>query len=278
MPTERRSIHHPVYKEVKRFELSGFINLIPSRSTEIQTQYSSEVQNQVNKFKEHVISTYNPLERTFILDALDLAIVAHEDNQIEKNRTRKELLNGEKVPYIVHPVGIASALAGMDRDVELPIADSKGGVAVLPVRQHPYKAEVVVAGLLHDVIEDVSLDVNGNNLDNKIPFAAIGRRSGDIKWDEFMKEYFIGKNISNELIEDVVVMVNAVTKYDSSSITDSVLQDVLNSPLYIAYTKRLKKLSPDQDSEERDGQSSRILLDIHKIFRTCLYNENTGRV
>ena len=88
MPTERRSIHHPVYKEVKRFELSGFINLIPSRSTEIQTQYSSEVQNQVNKFKEHVISTYNPLERTFILDALDLAIVAHEDNQIEKNRTK----------------------------------------------------------------------------------------------------------------------------------------------------------------------------------------------
>ena len=100
----------------------------------------------------------------------------------------------------MHPVGIASALAGMDRDVELPIADSKGGVAVLPVRQHPYKAEVVVAGIAHDVIEDVSLDVNGIISITKIPFAAIGRRSGDIKWDEFMKEYFRGKKMPMNLL------------------------------------------------------------------------------
>ncbi len=278
MPAERRSINHPVYSELKHSELSRFINFIPLRSIEIQAQYSPEVQNQVNKFKEHVTSTYNPLERTFILNALDLAIVAHQDNQIEQHRTRKERINGEVVPYIVHPIGIASALAGMDRDVELPIADSEGGVALLPVRQHPYKAEVVVAGLLHDVIEDVYLDVNGNAQNDKAPHMFIGRRDGDIKWSEFMREYFRTKKMPSDSIEDVVVMVNAVTKYDSSTITNEIQNDILSSPLYNTYIKRLKKLSPDQNEEERENQSMRILLDLHKIFRTTLYNEETGMV
>lgn len=278
MPAERRSINHPVYSELKHSELSRFIGSIPLRSIEIQAQYSPEVLNQVNKFKEHVTSTYSPVDSTFIFSALDLAIVAHEDNQIEQNRTRKELVNGEKVPYIVHPIGIAAALAGMHREVELSFSDNPGDVATLPVHQHPYKAEVVVGGLLHDVIEDVYLDVNGKNQESKAPHAFIGRRDGDIKWNELMREYFRTKKVPSESIEDVVVMVNAVTKYDSSTIEENVQNDVLSSPLYNVYTKRLRKLSPDQNPEERDGESQRILLDIHKIFRTTLYNEETGTV
>lgn len=98
MHTERRSINHPVYSELKRSELSRFIDSLPIRSMEIQAQYRPEVQTQINKFKEHVTSTYSPVDSTFIFGALDLAIVAHEDNQIEQNRTRKGLVNGEKVP------------------------------------------------------------------------------------------------------------------------------------------------------------------------------------
>ncbi len=278
MSTERRSINHPVYSELKQSELSRFIGSIPLRSTEIQAKYSSEVQNQVNKFKEYVTATYSPVDSYFIFSALDLAIVAHEDNQIAQNRTRKELVNGEKVPYIVHPIGIAAALAGMHREVELTLSDASGDAATLPVHQHPYKAEVVVGGILHDVIEDVYLDVNGKNQENKTPHAFIGRRDGDIKWNELMREYFRTKNVPTESIEDVVVMVNAVTKYDSSTIEENVQNDVLGSPLYSVYTKRLNKLSPDQSPEERDGESQRILLDIHKIFRTTLYNEEAGKV
>lgn len=278
MSTERRSINHPVYSELKQSELSRFIGSIPIRSTEIQAQYSSEVQNQVNKFKEYVTVTYSPVDSYFIFSALDLAIVAHEDNQIEQNRTRKELVNGEKMPYIVHPIGVASALAGMYREVELSLSDEPGDVATLPVRQHPYKAEVVIGGLLHDVIEDVYLDVNGKNQDSLAPHAFIGRRDGDIKWNELIREYFRTKKVPSGNIEDVVVMVNAVTKYDSATIPEEVQKDILDSPLYRAYTKRLKKLSPNQDLKERDGEALRILLDIHKIFRTTLYNEETGSV
>lgn len=166
----------------------------------------------------------------------------------------------------------------MYRDVELSLSEDSRDVATLPVRQHPYKAEVVVGGLLHDVIEDVYLDVSEKNQESTAPHTKIGRIDGDIKWSEFIREYFRAKKMPANSIEDVVVMINAVTKYDSSTITDEIQNDILSSPLYNAYVKRLKKLSPDQSEEERESQSLRILLDIHKIFRTTLYNEDSGIV
>lgn len=235
------------------------------------------VQNEITRFREHIISTYNTLDRSFILNALDMVIVAHEKNKIKRNRTRRELVHGEVVPYIVHPIAVAGALAGLSREVELSITNADGNPVILPVRQHPDKAENVVAGLSHDSIEDVILPINEDSQNEKNPKVFIGKRNGDIKWDEFMREFFRSKKISDTRIEDVVTMVNAVTKYDSSTISEDVQQDVLNSSLYHIYTQRLKKLSPAQDKEDRDLQAKRILLDIHKIFRTCFYDENTGK-
>lgn len=277
-PERRRSINHPVYLETKRSEIDKFIDSIPRQSVEIQSGYSEMVQGEITKFREHVISTYNTLDRSFILNALDFAVVAHEKNQIKQNRTRKEPVNGEVVPYIVHPIAIAGALAGLNREVELPITDNDGAPVILPVRQHPYKAEVVVAGLLHDIIEDVHLHISGDSKDKKKPKVSIGRINRDIEWNEFIKEFFSSKNVFEDRIEDVITMVNAVTKYDSTTISEEIRQEILSSPLYQIYTKRLQKLSPTQEKEERDSQAERVLLDIHKIFRTTLFNEETGLV
>lgn len=267
------SINHPANKEIRTNYIKSFLMRVPLEAQDILYQYSvdsDETVRTVEQFRRHIAQTYNAPDRKLIFGALDLAIVAHERNGIVQNRTRKDKVT----PYIKHPVEIAGALAGMDRSILLPISEHEDATVVLPVRQHPYKAEVVVAGLLHDVLEDVYLPIAIDG-DSNIK-TNIGRKQGDIHWPELIGAHLKFAGATEKQVRAVNVMVQAVTKYLHHDFAASVREGIIDSDLFPTFINAVQRRGANKSSVVVEREVVRTLSDLHRMFAVCFPKWHDG--
>lgn len=97
---------------------------------------SSETQNLFGRFIVKVEQMYenHPFDKDIIFRSLIFGTVAHQYNEVTKKRFRKEIRNGEPIPYIEHPIAMAERMVDTGID-----------------------GLTVAAALLHDVPEDVKM-------------------------------------------------------------------------------------------------------------------------
>lgn len=160
------------------------------------------------------------------------------------------------IPYIEHPLSVAAAMIGDPRQIRLHTTDSKGdGTIEINVRQDPYKAEVIVAALLHDVFED-----------SQIALPLGGVMQGQKAWSGLMREYF--NDAGPESLESVLTMINAVTKY--TDISKGLLRVIKESTVFGTVSDLIAQQSyPNKSIEEIEDEVARSLSDLHKMIATC---------
>jgi len=205
-------------------------------------------------------SEYSKEDRQFINSALDLAIVAYQDNDHKKLRVRKQTVSvrgmRHQIPYIQHPLTVADAMLGEPRLVKLGGSAESGAESThLRVDQRAYKAEVVAAALLHDVIEDVRLKKPQQKL----------LIEGRERWSEFMRGYF--GSFRSEQVESVITMVNAVTK--RVPLRDAVRTKIYESRVFQTVRDQLPYGSTQETDEIIDDQVIRSLSDLYTMLQTC---------
>jgi len=100
------------------------------------TEHNSNVLAKYDRFANHMVDAYT-LEKISetdcqkIFKALNFAAQKHGcEGRDEKRQTRKD---AEKTPYIIHPIGVANNVLEVGR---------------------VYDADVIIAALLHDTVED----------------------------------------------------------------------------------------------------------------------------
>lgn len=254
-----RSINHPANRELRNGVIHTFLEGVPRDARDILNSYPEDTRRTVERFKRHVVKSYKPEDHNLILSALDLSIVAHERNGIVKNRTRKDTVT----PYIQHPVEIAGAVAGLDRKIPLTLRDQEKTKVKLPVRQHPYKAEVVVAALLHDVLEDVYLPLSG---DRRV---GIGRKQRDIHWPEVIGSHLKAAGGTPDQIRRVNTMVQAVTKYYQHDFDTSVREGIMTSSLFQTFIDAVSSRGSSKSPVVIEREVVRTLSDLHRMFAVC---------
>jgi len=98
------------------------------------------IQNRWNSFETKLEEQgYSPQEKELILTAAKIALVGHQENSIEGRQHRKEERDekGNPLPYFIHPLRVAAQIVAKNLD-----------------------HITVAAALLHDVPEDVSLEID----------------------------------------------------------------------------------------------------------------------
>ena len=147
-------------ESTKTTERKAFIHAVPRRAIEIiqNPSFLQYTRDHILEFKHRIAgSDYTNEDKDFILRALDLSIVAYQDNDDTRLRQRKQTVQyGGKdvnIPYVEHPLSVAAAMMGEPRTIKLHSTDTQDKDAIeIIVRQDPYRAEDVVAALLHDVM------------------------------------------------------------------------------------------------------------------------------
>jgi len=203
---------------------------------------------------------YSSNDKELILSALDLATVAYQDNDHKSLRMRRQTVmfegNRVQIPYIQHPLSVAQAMVGEPRLVRLTETADQGAEQIdLKVHQHPYKAEVIAAALLHDVIEDVRLTVDEAT-----------QIEGIKKWNDYLKSYF--SNLEPNRVNSIITMINAVTKHKElpkkarEIIQESLIFGTIINQLYDSG-------KTGKDGEAVNEQVTRSLSDLHAMIQRC---------
>lgn len=265
-PVFERSINHPANRERRNETIRAFLGGVSLDAQDILYRYPEDTLRTVEQFKRHVAKTYTQEDRRVIFSALDLALVAHERNGIEKNRIRKDKIT----PYIKHPVEIAGAVAGMDRTIPLTLRDTEKTKIKLPVKQHPYKAEVVAAALLHDVLEDVYLPLSQ---DHRI---GIGRKQRDIHWPEVIGYHIKGAGATPDQVRRINTMIQAVTKYYQHDFDASVREGIVNSSLFQTFIDAVGSRGSNKSPVVIEREVVRTLSDLHRMFAVCFPKGENG--
>lgn len=245
-----------------------FINSVPERAGGIlrHPSFLPYTRDHVEEFQRRVTDGgYSESDRKFILGALDLAIVAYQDNERISLRERKQTVQfmgrDVPIPYIEHPLSVAMAMIGVPRRTKLHTAGPEGDKTIeIDVRQDAYRAEVVVAALLHDVFED-----------SRIRLPKGGVIEGAKAWTQLMEEYFNKErfmDLKRESLDSVLTMINAVTKY--KNIPEGLLNAVKDSEVFHRVTSLMEShKSSDKSFEDIENEVARSLSDMHKIISTC---------
>lgn len=206
------------------------------------------------------LGRYSPQEQDLINAALDLAVVAYQDNAHSSRRVRKQTVRvGDErfpIPYIQHPLSVAEAMIGEPRLVKMAELETSDGEAVsLRVHQHAYKAEVIAAALLHDAVEDVRLQKP------RLGIHVEGRE----KWSQFLRSYFNGTD--SDKVESIVTMITAVTKRDQ--LREGAKTQILESEVYDAVRRQLPYQGDKAEDEKIDTQVLRTLSDLNTMLQSC---------
>lgn len=247
----------------KTTERKAFIHAVPRRAIEIiqNPSFLQYTRDHILEFKHRIAgSDYTNEDKDFILRALDLSIVAYQDNDDTRLRQRKQTVQyGGKdvnIPYVEHPLSVAAAMMGEPRTIKLHSTDTQDKDAIeIIVRQDPYRAEDVVAALLHDVMEDSKLRLKDG-----------GILRGEKAWTTLMRDYF--SEVRPELVDATITIIKAVTKYET--IPTGLLRIIEQSPAYVATIQLIEThMARTKSSEEIHKEVGRSLSDIHKMITTC---------
>jgi hypothetical protein len=96
------------------------------------------VGNKFAEFKAHVDTQYSEEDARLITSSAILATVLHQHNEVESARYRSGERDRLKIPYIEHPLGAGSILAGMPSEID--INDTDGNNLTIPVKQKPHES------------------------------------------------------------------------------------------------------------------------------------------
>ncbi len=205
------------------------------------------LQDKFLDFEQHVRSVYSERDAAKILQTFHTVTVLYQNNENDTEGLRKREDHSGRRPFIIeHSLAITTTLAGMRREV--PITFPDGEVHTLVVKQNPMNAAGVCAALWHDVKEDVKFE----------------RVEGD-QWDDVMRAHFG----DYEHTEDIVTLVNAVTKVDRST-AETFKKQITKTDLYKKIIKNVRSLEQDTPEEEIEMQVVRTLLDMQKLYETTL--------
>ena len=254
----------PQLSELERHKERGvFIRSVPRRASQIKNdpEFLQYTRDHIKEFKHRVSNgAYSESERNLIFDALDLAIVAYQDNDNHSLRQRRRTVQygGEDVhiPYIDHPLSVAMAMIGVPRRIRMADSELSDETIDIDVRQDPYKAEVIAAALLHDVFEDSQI---------KLSLGTVIK--GDTSWPAILREYFI--DVAPESLNSVITLIQAVTKY--SDISEGLLRVIGESEVFNTITMLVEERNAPSEKkfEKIEGEVGRSLSDLHKIIETC---------
>ncbi len=214
----------------------------------------------IQEFRRKIeVSGYSTEDQTLIQTALNLAVVAYQDNDHVSRRTRRQtvLYQGERrqIPYIQHTLSVAEAMIGEPRMVTMAEYGSRTQEAIdLRVHQHAYKAEVIAAALLHDVIEDVRL---------RYPRRGI-LVEGREKWTEFLRGYF--EKFGDQKVQSITTMITAVTK--RGELRKGMIDQIYESEVFGAVREQLIRPDLVNRDAEIEKQVVRSLADLHYIVQS----------
>jgi hypothetical protein len=224
--------------------------------SEYEAHYLSST---MEKFLEHVDAQYSESDAQLITDSAILATVLHQFNDSEDARFRHGTHEDDthsQIPYMEHPLGAASILAGMPSEIDVVTGHEKH--VKIPVLQNPMKATIVSAALLHDVLEDCTY----------------AGESG-----EALKQRIVAYLGAGTDAQKVMKIVEAVTKFDKVEVAK--LQDdhpLRDEELYKAICDQTLARSEDNDSEDVHAkiqdQVERTLMDTFKMFSTSFIGED----
>lgn len=224
---------------------------------------NKRLHDEIKRFFTHVDQEngiYNAEESEFLKRTLKVATVFHQMNEApgkddrhpNPNFRREKYPDGSPIPYITHPLAVAGALAGLGRVIKLGHGEQKHN---LPLQQQPLRAEIVAAGLLHDVVEDV--------------------RYGEVQGESLFEitEAYVGSGVR---FNKTKRMVQAVTHETRGSIDDTTKRMIHQSRLCQAMDADLMSHTDPKDLEEVRKKLVYTLVDINKLFQVGFPHASVG--
>jgi len=207
----------------------------------------------VEGFLKKVRTIYNPIEANLVERAVILGCTAHQKNEHEKKRYRKEVdEEGKPLPYFIHPLEMAERMI-------TPPEDEKN--------MH-FDWLTLAATLLHDVPEDVLL----NGIEKE-------------KWFDEIKRIYADQQGKQDILVNIIDGVTEKKLPERTEATEQLYEKIEKTPIFKIIAGYIEDCDPNKKNNthillslEEKQKIADISYSLEHLFQVAIQSPNNLRV